>query len=212
MNPVFDTGCDYTTTGYILTGWWDASLVDVEKAFLYLILDATNLTSVRYINVYYETDDAGTWTWLGGANIDGKTTMSFPATQVGDETREPTGRKIRLKIEFTTDSSSETPILKSFSLHSIPSFTAKRQFTFAIQCSDSLTLNNLSADRQGAAQIREDLWGYRKEVWPVTLTDVDGVEWLVKLQAPIEEEYIVEPESREAERIIYVSAIEAVAS
>ena len=212
MNPINDTGCTFCTTGYILTGWWDGNLADVEKAFLYITVDATGLSATEYVTLYYETDDSGTWTVIGKADIDGKTTLSLPPVLVEDETRQPTGRKIRLKIELTTGSSSSTPVVKSFSLHSIPAFTAKRQFIFAVQCAENIPLKNLTFDSRSAGQIREDLWGFRKEVWPVTLTDIDGVEWLVKLQYPVEEQYIQKAEMREPERVIAVSAIEAVTS
>jgi len=210
MNPIYDSGYTFTATGYIYTGWWDANLTDVEKAFQYLVVDADDLSSTEYITFYYETDDSGTWTVIGKADIEGKTILSLPKIQVGDETREPTGRKIRLKIELTTGDSGSTPILKSFSLHAIPAFTPKRQFTLALQCADSVTRLNNTPDDKGAKEIRQAVWNYRKEVWPVTLTDVDGIEWLVKLQYPVQEQVI--EKTTNWERHILVTATEATVS
>jgi len=206
------TNYRFVATGYVLTGWWDANLTDVEKAFSYLVIDADDLSSTVYLTFYYETDDSGTWTVIGKAEIDGKTVLPLPKVQVGDETRQPVGRKIRLKIELTTGSSSSTPVLKSFSLHAIPAFIPKRQFTFAVQCADSVALLNATPDTKKAGDIDKAIWGYRKEVWPVTLTDIYGTEWAVKLQYPVQGEQGERPEARDREQVIYLIATEATVS
>uniref|UniRef100_A0A6M3IFZ2 Uncharacterized protein n=1 Tax=viral metagenome TaxID=1070528 RepID=A0A6M3IFZ2_9ZZZZ len=207
QNPKDDTNYKFTTTGHLITSWVDYGFVDIDKAWLYFTIEADNLTSDRYVEISFRVDDETTWTYLGQVTASGKTTLSFADLSVDLDF--VSGRKIQFKVALTTDDADETPIIKSFAMHSVLRAQVKRLFTFGVRCADNLLLLNGSTDRQRGSQIATNLNIYRQSTWPIELYDVDGNKWDVCLLTK-EESFVTKPEGQEAERIFYITAIEQV--
>jgi hypothetical protein len=209
--PDQDTNCTFdTTTRHMITPWVDYGLHDIDKAFRYFTMKCSGVTSARYIEVYYEIDESGTWTIIDKIIKPGDNSLPLPAMMIGDQDIEPIGKMIRFKIAMTTDSSASTPVIRSFAIHSILCPKPKRQFVIGIQCADNLPLLSGGMSNKTAAEVRDAIWGYRREIWPVTLTDIDGVEWEVKIMGPVQEDYIAGGQN--IERTIFFTAVEAISS
>lgn len=201
-SPTEDSDYEFATTGYVYTGWYDADFVDIDKAFRYLTIDCDNVTSARYVTVSYEVDDGGTWYELGTATIEGKTTMKWDKLS---EALPKQGRKIRFKIAPTTDDEDETPVFKSFALHSVLRPEPRKRYQVGVKCADNLPMLNGTPDSQKAKTIADNLNKYRKEVEPLTLTDVDGNEHKVQMVEPLTETYIAKETGRSRERVFSFS-------
>ena len=205
QNPKDDDSYKFTTSGHLITSWVDFGLVDIEKAWLYFTVEAENVTAARYVTIYFRIDDATSWSKLGKATAAGKTTLSF--NSLSDELDLVTGRRIQFKIELTTDDADETPLIKSFALHSVLRPSAKKLFTFAVRCADQIGTLDGTADGQTASDIAANLKTYRQATWPVKLFDIDNVEWDIAILSK-DEEFISKPEGSDAERVYYITAVE----
>ena len=191
----------FLTSGYVLTGWWNGGFVDIDKAFRYLTIDVDNVTADRYVDVYYEVDDETTWSLLGTATREGKTTFYFdnisPALT-------KYGRRIRFKFDFTSDSDTETPIFKSFALHSVLRPSVKKRWNIGVKCGDNLLSLDGHNDHQTAKFISNNLNSMRESLLPLELTDMDGNDHTV-MMSELAESMVAKEQGRGRERVFILT-------
>lgn len=109
-------------SGQFFTSWWDAGFPDARKATPRITATSRNLTSVKKITVYYKTDNADTdddsgWTAFGTTGV---INTSPVQTLTASLTSPIMFRRIRFRLDFETDSTSdEPPRLESFVVHAV---------------------------------------------------------------------------------------------
>lgn len=207
-NPVDDTSYRFATTGTMSLSWYDAGFVAIDKAFIKVVVQAEDVTDDVYLVVSYKADYDADWTYLSNpvsrVITEGYTTLYFPDNTIG--------KRIRIGIDFVTNVNTATPVLKSIAIHSALRPPRKNIFNFSIVCADDVALRNGGTDRQGAKTIASNLRALRDSVAPITLTDVDGVEYTVQLMPPLRERFISNEEGRAYERRFDITAMEVSAS
>ena len=99
---------DYPTTGThsLYLSRFDSELRNVDKCYHELVMQTENCTSARYITVYYRTSGS---TWVSLGNVTQSPTQTVSLSDV-------TGRYIDFRLDFVTDSATETPILEGWVL------------------------------------------------------------------------------------------------
>ena len=120
-NPRSDASTQVRKDGSFYTPWIDWNYPDVEKALVKLTVNSENFGSgTKYVTVSYKTDDATNadnsgWTpWGDDGIFDTSPTETKAATLTGPATF----RRVRLKIDFTSDSfTDDPPVVTSYVLH-----------------------------------------------------------------------------------------------
>ena len=120
-NPRSDASTQVRKDGSFYTPWIDWNYPDVEKALVKLTVNSENFGSgTKYVTVSYKTDDATNadnsgWTpWGDDGIFDTSPTETKAATLTGPATF----RRVRLKLDFTSDSfTDDPPVVTSYVLH-----------------------------------------------------------------------------------------------
>jgi hypothetical protein len=108
------------------------SKFDIYKAWYTLKLFAENLSaSHQFIQVDYKTDNDTAWTTISG-NYD-----TVPSEKIIiNITTTPRSRRIKFRIRFYTDDSSETPRLKASLVEGVEFDEIKRQVSFRFRIAE----------------------------------------------------------------------------
>ena len=101
---------DMALSGDLITAYWDGDRPGVDKAFNKLTILSESLSANQTITVYYQVDNDTSWTEIHAS--DAAFTRS-PLETVGF-TAGVTGKRIRLKFSFSSNSATGSPILKGF--------------------------------------------------------------------------------------------------
>jgi len=128
---------NYATTGnhYLYTSKFDAGFADITKCFRSVAIVSENLSSTEKIEVSYQLDDSGTWTTLGSFTSSPEESVDF-ASGV-------TGKRIQFRLNFSTGSASECPVLDAFVVY----FIMRPETVWAWQMTLSLADNQETLDR-----------------------------------------------------------------
>ena len=104
-------------SGTFVTSYWDGNRPQINKAFNKITLVTENLSSARKITIAYQVDnETSTWTDIH-SDTPGTSSVTLSPTATIGFNEGVVGRRIRLRFTFETDSSTASPILKGFALH-----------------------------------------------------------------------------------------------
>ena len=161
---------DMALSGDLITAYWDGDRPGVDKAFNKLTILSESLSANQTITVYYQVDNDTSWTEIHAS--DAAFTRS-PLETVGF-TAGVTGKRIRLKVSFSSNSATGSPILKGFALHT--SWRPKRLRRWRIVASLEDDIRMLQGVRHSLPVNRmlSNIGVLRQLTEPVILDDVDG--------------------------------------
>lgn len=161
---------DMALSGDLITAYWDGDRPGVDKAFNKLTILSESLSANQTITVYYQVDNDTSWTEIHAS--DAAFTRS-PLETVGF-TAGVTGKRIRLKFSFSSNSATGSPILKGFALHT--SWRPKRLRRWRIVASLEDDIRMLQGVRHSLPVNRmlSNIGVLRQLTEPVILDDVDG--------------------------------------
>lgn len=121
-NPLSHLDFTYTPSGYLITGWFDASFIDIEKTFTHLKIASENLTTGVTVTAQYQldsgdlrdpTDDTH---WTDISDVFDTSPSQRIELQTGSDV---TARRIRFRLILDTNSQAVTPVVKSTNLQLI---------------------------------------------------------------------------------------------
>jgi hypothetical protein len=140
----------------------------VTKSVPRLIVEGKNLSSTRYISVYFNLDgtltSAGTaleWVKWDDVTVDGVTTLTFPG---GERTQE--FDYMQLRFDFCTADAPQTPILEGYTLMGMMRPDTKWGYSFAVLVENKRMKANLRKARNSkkpvllVTPLEEEIWGY----------------------------------------------------
>jgi len=130
-NPLDDTEAEYASTGDRITPWFDGGFSESPKIAKSLRVRGKNLSTAKYINVYYAIDDATSWTFLTSVTTDKPDPIVFGSGK-GVEFE-----KIRFRFDLATDDEDVTPVLSFASLRYVKIPQTVWGWTFQIDCTKS---------------------------------------------------------------------------
>lgn len=194
-NPRMDSNCRYSLSGsmYLSSHSWFAPAT--TKIWKNLSITGKNLTTNRYVEVYYRIDGQG-WTYLGTANRTPRTVLRFPETGVS-------GTRIELRLDFHLPDNSSPCEINEIVMRGVEKPPTIKVVTAAIRCVDNQRLKNGRRERRSGADIMQELEGYAQATQAVLLKDTLGLERRVLVLSPIGEEEI-EMEGSDPERVAIV--------
>ena len=148
----------------------------VTKSTPSIIVEASNVTSARYLEVYYNIDGAGWNVWGTGTNgritSSGVITLSNPLGGTNDTIEY---NFIQIRIDFVSDSSAQTPVLEGWTLRFIMRPATLYGHSFSIIAASGL---KVGAARRGLRSVR-DIYSAidtaRASTAPISFTDPFGV-------------------------------------
>ncbi len=126
-NPYPDPDYRYINEGSIETSWIYGERRDIKKFFKSLKLMIENASADhRYIQADYKLDSDTTWTAISNDfdSIEEMIDISSATPPIS------TGKRMRLRLRFYTDDSSETPRLKQFAVQGVGFAKQKYQYSF----------------------------------------------------------------------------------
>lgn len=140
----------------------------VKKSMPSLLIEASNVTTARYLTVLYKLDFDASWTTWGTITQNGVTELTFPGTL---RTRE--FNFIKFKIQFTTDSATQSPILETFVVRFLMRPEVLYGYSFQIPLSDYIEYGPYK-DSRTSRQILDDLETARDSKAPIEFIDIFG--------------------------------------
>jgi hypothetical protein len=153
----------------LYTSLMDMGFRRVKKSMPSLIIEAENLTSSRYISVYYQLDGEGDWILWNSVKTNGTTELTHPGSRF---TRE--FNYVQFRFDFVTDSSEQSPILNGYTVRFLMRPDVMFGWNFNITAaSDGLTEMGVVEERTSADIVRE-LRELRDSKSPVEFIDVLG--------------------------------------
>ena len=161
---------DMALSGDLITAYWDGDRPGVDKAFNKLTILSESLSSNQTITVYYQVDNDTSWTKIHASYAE---FTRSPLETVGF-TAGVTGKRIRLKFSFSSNSATGSPILKGFALHT--SWRPKRLRRWRIVASLEDDIRMLQGVRHSLPVNRmlSNIGVLRQLTEPVILDDIDG--------------------------------------
>jgi len=173
---------DFPTSGshYIVSSRLDMGYRWVDKSSPSLVIEAYNVTSTRYLKVYYSIDN-GTWTAWSDENITvpGFTTLDKPA---GLQTIEY--NQIKLRIDFVTDNAAQSPILESVTLRFIMRPNDFYSWTFNIPIAQGMSLGD-TIQYVSVHEVLQDLMDARSSKSPIEFIDLFNDRHLVYITSNV---------------------------
>jgi hypothetical protein len=149
MNPRKQADYSYRISavdpGYLITSWYKTQFAEVTKFWKSITLFTDNLlTTHQYLTVSYQTDtedDDDTW-HLVGTNV----TTSPIQELLLSSTNNVTGKRIRFKIAFYSDSATISPRLKAITINAVCRVPMKKSWSLTFMAESAMT------DRNGKPQ------------------------------------------------------------
>lgn len=157
-------------THSLITSRIDGGFRRVKKSMPSIMVTAEELTSTRYIKVYYQLDGDGTWTEWGNINEDGVTELTSPGSA---RTRE--FNYIQLRFDFITATATISPILYDYTIRVILRPNVLWGWNFDIILADELE-HDMLTDLRSAEEALADLETARDSKSPISFKDIFGVE------------------------------------
>ena len=132
-----------------------------------LLVGASNLSTTRFLRIFYQLDDATSWTqWEEDVIADGITELIAPGNLRSQEFD-----YIKLKIELHTDTNTETPVLEELVLRFIMRPDTIYGYAFTIPIADKIVYGQHESMDTGR-QMLDDLEAARDSRAPVEFIDI----------------------------------------
>jgi len=160
---------NFPTTGThsLYSSKMDMGFARVTKSTPSLLVEAYNLSTTRYLTVYYSLDDGEFIEW-GRVFVDGITELKLPG---GLLTRE--FKRIQLRIDFITGTATQTPVLESTTLRFLMRPDMALGWNFNVILADHFIYGEME-DARTAYQILKDMREARNSKAPIEYVDIDG--------------------------------------
>jgi len=175
-NPYLASGMNYALNGELITSWIDIGLVNANKFWHELTVNAENLDADTYITCYYQTDtdtDSDSWTLIGSSiTSSGATTQSITT----DDSL--AGKRIRFKFVLASNIATATPRLVAWSLEAVARMQSKFSYALPVKIFDEQLLLDRTKESDTAVTIMAKLneWAdglEEKGTVPLTMTTMD---------------------------------------
>lgn len=140
----------------------------VKKSMPSVLVEASGLTTARYLTVYYKMDFDTTWTEWGTVDQDGTTELTGPGSA---RTREY--NFIRFKVAFVTNLAGRTPVLEKFTVKFLMRPDVLYGYSFQIPLADNVMYGTFE-DKRTAYDILFDLEEARDSKAPIEFVDIWG--------------------------------------
>jgi hypothetical protein len=167
-------------THSLISSRLDMGFRRVKKSAPSLIIEASNLTSVRYLKVYYSID-GGSWTEWSNEKVttNGTTELLLPA---GLQTIE--FNYIKLRVDFVTDSTTQSPILEGMTLRFLMRPDTWYGWSFNIPIAQGQDMGESIQDRS-VLEVLQDLKDARDSKSPIEFIDIFGERYLVYITSNV---------------------------
>jgi len=182
-NPSLNSVTEHRLSGNFYTPFINFNYPDVNKAAIKLTINGNNLSSDRYVTVYYKTDDDtdddstgwNTWGSTGKFTSSGQTVAATISTLTNFD-------RIRFKMTFTSDAMTVSPRINALVFHAAWNPIDYRRWTAIIKISDKRTFQ-LRRARSFSVKITDmaTLETLRQEPF-ILMTDPDGTDHYVNLK------------------------------
>jgi len=170
-NPLDET-LNYVSSGWIITPWFDANLIDIDKTFFDFIMNVTQLSvGGNSLTVEFQVNDYDVWYTLGTVYKSPESVLFFPDN--GQLDPAIFARKIRYRITLTRSSgtTTTTPILKSYGHRFVVRPESRYGWNLIVKCYDEFDdLRRYRHDGE-SQEIRRFLYGLRDKRTPIQLFD-----------------------------------------
>lgn len=151
----------------LVTSRLDMGFRRVIKSMPSLLVGGSNLNATRFLRIYYQLDEETSWTqWEEDVIADGITELVGPGNL---RTRE--FDYIKLKIEFHTDTNTETPVLEELVLRFIMRPKTVYGYAFNLPIADNLQYGQHRSTKKGRDML-DDLEAARDSGAPVEFIDI----------------------------------------
>ncbi len=160
---------DFPTTGTheLISSRMDMGFRRVEKSLSSMFIEASNLSSTTYLEVYYQIDD-GSWVLWDTITSDGVTELKYPGKYRSREFK-----YMFYKIKFITSTAAQTPVLESVTLRFIMRPDAYYGYSMDIIVSDDG--RGQTADDRTMKELIEDIKDARDSKAPIEFIDLQGI-------------------------------------
>lgn len=160
---------DFSTTGThsVISSRLDMGYRRVKKSMPSILVEASNVTAARKLNVYYSLD-GGAWVSWGSVTSNGVTELIDPG---GSDTQE--FNYIQIRVDFVTDSATQSPILEGWTIRFIMRPDVLFGYNFNIIASTELERGRKLDSRQ-ADDIVDTIRTLRDSKAPISFVDLLG--------------------------------------
>jgi len=159
-------------TGRLYTSWIDGDLLNVPKYWADVDVVGANLSaSVRYLAVYYRTEETADFTLLSTV-----TTEPVQTVTIGQSSR-----KLQLRFDFISTQAYDSPQMLGYALRYTARPDVQERFQFQVLLANGLRLHNGAVDLRPLATQWADLKTARQAQTAVTLVDEEGTSYSVHL-------------------------------
>jgi hypothetical protein len=196
---------NFKTTGQhsLLTSRMDAGFRRVTKSMTSLIVEAENLTTERYIDVYYQLEGDGTWYLWDRIDQNGTTNLGLPG---GTNTKE--FYFLQLRFDLITDTVDQSPILNAYTIRFIMRPDVEFGWNFNILSATGLRNDEGEDDERESQSIVRRIRELRNSKAPVEFVDVIGDTYVGYVTSMTEAPtYRQEPRENEEPDIEYMVTI-----
>jgi hypothetical protein len=162
---------NFPTTGThsLITSRLDMGFRRVIKSLNSLLVEARNVTSARYIDIYYQLDGEGDWRYWDRVDKNGVIEIKNPG-----HARSREFNYALLRFDFITDSAANSPILESYTMRFIMRPDVLWGYSFYVLAATEQDDEHQS-DARTSDDIRQQLLAIRNSKSPVELIDPWGI-------------------------------------
>jgi hypothetical protein len=141
MNPRKQSEYRYTSTGSVISAWFNGGFREINKFWKSVQLYGEDLTSGQYVTIEYQTDVDDTWHALPD-------TFDTPPMQevlMADDYG-VSGKRWRYRITLTTTDATKSPRIKALTVPSVTRLPNEKAWSITVLADDALV------DHQGKQQ------------------------------------------------------------
>jgi hypothetical protein len=173
---------NFPTTGTheLIFSRWDMGYRRVKKSCTSVLFESSNCTSTRYLTLYYALD-GGSWIKWADIKTNGVTELTLPG---GGQSVE--FNYITLKVQFTTATATESPILEGLTLRFIMRPKTVLGWAMVIPLAKGMDIGELTEGKT-TKQILSDLDDARNSEAPIEFIDVAGSRYNVYISSKSEQ-------------------------
>jgi len=169
--PRLATNADAALSGTLVTSYWDGNRPQVKKSAKRLTINSENLNASRSITVAYQVDDDTSWTDI---NSDSSVfTTSSEQITAFDEGVE--FYRIRLRFTFSSDSSTNSPVMKAFAMDLDWRPRRLRRWRLTAALEDGLKGLQGVVMALPPRRALQQLRSLQQQISPIIIEDIDGV-------------------------------------
>jgi hypothetical protein len=181
-NPYRDVAgtAKFHPSGYYETNWFYGQLKEIYKDFESVYIAGENITTDRYVEVYWQDDASTDWELLGTI------TTNRQELRWDDLATRPNSRQLKLAITMTTDEYGETPVVNAIRVKYQPMVMDRYRWSLPLSISDYAQMVDNSTSPYTAAQQTTHLDSLITRVPPFIFEDVDALQYEVKVLAATE--------------------------